>query len=165
MAKNRAQCQEGLSFPDFQKQSGTEAQCRKTVFRHRWPQGLRCPACDTDRFCLVSVGRYQCPACCHQTSFSAGMICAGTKFPPWFLATCLLTTSRNAMSALELKRQLGVSHHAASLLKQKILLAFVANAGSDTLTRYSYNPGTGALTSTGFSAPTGTYPDSVAVAP
>ena len=78
MAKNRAQCQEGLSFLDFQKQSGTEAQCRKTVFRHRWPQGLRGPACDPDGFCLVSVGRYQCPACCHQTSFSAGMICAGT---------------------------------------------------------------------------------------
>ena len=123
MAKNRVQFQKGLSFRDFQKQFGTEAQCREAVFRHRWPQGFRCPVCDYDRFCLLSVGRYQCHACHHQTSLTAGTIFSGTKLPltTWFLAIYLLTQSKNAMSALELKRQLGVSYNTAWCLSHKIL--------------------------------------------
>ena len=123
MVKNRMQFQKGLSFPDFQKQFGTETQCREAVFRHRWPQGFRCPACDHDRFCLLTVGRYQCHACHHQTSLTAGTIFAGTELPltTWFLAIYLLTQSKNAMSALELKRQVGVSYNTAWLLKHKIL--------------------------------------------
>jgi hypothetical protein len=39
----------------------------------------------------------------------------------WFLAIYLMTQSKNAVSALELKRQLGVSYKAAWLLKHKLL--------------------------------------------
>lgn len=41
----------------------------------------------------------------------------------WFLAMQLLTQSKNNVSALELKRQLGVSYRSAWLLKHKILQA------------------------------------------
>jgi hypothetical protein len=54
---------------------------------------------------------------------TSGTVFASTKLPltTWFLAIYLLTQSKNAMSALELKRQLGVSYNTAWLLKHKIL--------------------------------------------
>ncbi|MHB1605090.1 MAG: IS1595 family transposase [Leptospirales bacterium] len=56
-------------------------------------------------------------------SLTSGTLFADTKLPltVWFLAIYLLTQSKNAMSALELKRQLDVSNNIAWLLKHKIL--------------------------------------------
>ena len=50
-----------------------------------------------------------------------------TKLPLslWFLAIYLMTQSKNAVSALELKRQLGVSYKMAWLLKHKLLQTMV----------------------------------------
>ena len=123
MAKNRIQFQKGLSLAEFQHQYGTEERCRKALFQWRWPKGFRCPACEGDRFCVLFNGRYQCNNCRHQTSLTSGTLFAGTKLPltVWFLGIYLLTQSKNAMSALELKRQLGVSYNTAWLLKHKIL--------------------------------------------
>ena len=45
MAMNRVQFQAGLSMPAFMAQYGTEAKCRRALFRSRWPGGFRCPAC------------------------------------------------------------------------------------------------------------------------
>lgn len=123
VAKNRVQFQKGFRFKELQKQIGTEEQCRAALFRSRWPQWFRCPACDHDRFCRLSIGRYQCNACHHQPTLTAGTIFAGNKLPlaTWFLAITLLTQSKNAISALELKRQLGVSYNTAWLIKHKLL--------------------------------------------
>ncbi|AKS23120.1 MAG: Transposase [Leptospirillum sp. Group II 'C75'] len=123
MAKNRIQFQKGLSFAEFHRQYGTEEQCRQALFQWRWPSGFRCPSCEGDRFCVLSNGRYQCNSCRHQASLTSGTLFAGTKLPltVWFLAIYLLTQSKNAMSALELKRQLGVCYNTAWLLKHKVL--------------------------------------------
>ena len=59
---------------------------------------------------------WQCGACAHQTSLIMPL-------SRWFLAMQLLTQSKNNVSALELKRQLGVSYRSAWLLKHKILQA------------------------------------------
>lgn len=123
MAKNRVQFQKGLSLAEFQKQYGSEEQCRKAVFQWRWPKGFRCPDCEGERYCLLFNGRYQCHACRHQTSLTSGTIFANTKLPltTWFLAVYLMTQSKNAISALELHRQLGVNYNTAWLLKHKLL--------------------------------------------
>lgn len=122
MAKNRVQFQKGLSLAEFQHQYGTEEQCRKALFQWRWSSGFRCPVCEGDQFCVLFNGRYQCNDCRRQTSLTSGTLFAGTKLSltVWFLAIFLLTQSKNAMSALELKRQLGVSYNTAWLLKHKI---------------------------------------------
>ena len=49
MAMNRVQFQAGLSMPEFVAQYGTEAKCRRALYRSRWPAGFRCPACDGRR--------------------------------------------------------------------------------------------------------------------
>ena len=53
---------------------------------------------------------WQCAACRHQCSAISGTIFESTKLPltRWFLAMHLLTQAKNNVSALELKRHLGV---------------------------------------------------------
>jgi hypothetical protein len=56
--------------------------------------------------------RYQCNECRHQTTATAGTIFDSTKLPlaKWFQAIYLISHAKNGISALELKRQLGVSY-------------------------------------------------------
>jgi hypothetical protein len=61
--------------------------------------------------------------CRHQTSATAGTIFEATKLPltRWFLAMHLMTQAKNNVSALELKRHLGVRYKSAWLIKHKLL--------------------------------------------
>ena len=65
----------------------------------------------------------QCRHCHHQASLTAGTIFEATKLPltTWFLAMFLLTQQKNGISALELKRHLGVSYLTAWRVKHKLL--------------------------------------------
>ncbi len=125
MPKNRVQFQKGLSLPVFQATYGSEAQCAAHLFAWRWPQGFVCPACGhADGYTEVKTrGLLQCKHCRHQTSLTAETIFAYTKLPLtiWFLALYLLTQQKNGISALELKRQLGVSYPTAWSIKQKLM--------------------------------------------
>jgi hypothetical protein len=52
----------------------------------------------------------------------------------WFLAMQLLTQAKNNVSALELKRQLGVSYASAWLVKHKLMQAMSVREAHRTLT-------------------------------
>jgi ribosomal protein L37AE/L43A len=95
MAMNRVQFQQGLSMTQFMAQYGTEAKCRRALFRSRWPKGYRCPACAgrlSSRFRREGQLYYQCRACRHQTTLLSGTVFEATKLPltTWFFATHLL---------------------------------------------------------------------------
>jgi len=119
-----SQFQRGLSFPEFLRQFGTEDQCIQEMFAFRWPKGFVCPECGGQEHCrLPRRGLYQCNVCHTQTSVTAGTIFHGTHLPltSWFLAMHLLTCGKHSVSAMELKRQLGVSYETAWRMKQKLL--------------------------------------------
>ena len=61
----------------------------------------------------------------HKTSLTAGTLFEHTQLPlrTWYLALYLVTQSKNGISAMELKRQLGVSYNTAWLLKHKLMQA------------------------------------------
>ena len=71
---------------------------------------------------------YQCRACRHQTTLISGTVFKGTKLPltTWFVAIYLLTSTKTNLSALELKRHLGVRYRTAWRLKHKIMQAMMA---------------------------------------
>lgn len=130
MAMNRVQFQAGLSIPEFLARYGTEAQCAEALARQRWPDGFRCPACGSAAHrTFERSGRHywQCRDCRHQTTVIAGTIFEATKLPltVWFLAMHLLTQAKNNVSALELKRHLGVCYRTAWLIKHKLLQVMV----------------------------------------
>ncbi len=63
--------------------------------------------------------------CKHQASLTAGALFDNTKLPlrTWYLAMYLVTQSKNGISAMDLKRQLGVSYNTAWRVKQKLMQA------------------------------------------
>jgi len=124
MSKNAIQFQKGFSLPDFFATYGTEEQCEKALFDCRWPNGFVCPQCGHKEYCVLKTKKlYQCNHCHHQTSLTSGTIFADTKLAltTWFLAIFLLTQTKNGISALELKRQLGVSYCTAWSIKHKLM--------------------------------------------
>jgi transposase-like protein len=125
---NRVQFQHGLSMPEFLSCFGTEAQCDAALEQLRWPAGFRCPRCDRTTHYVLRGGThkvFQCHACRHQTSLIAGTVFQGTKLPltVWFLAAYLLSQAKTGLSALALKRQLGVSYPTAWLIHHKLMQA------------------------------------------
>lgn len=125
MAMNRIQFQQGLSMAAFQRQYGTNEQCEAALIASRWPNGWACPRCQCARYARTYSGRrlWECLDCGYQCSSIVGTVFENTKLPlsVWFLGIYLVTQSKNAISTLELSRQLGVSYKATWLLKHKLL--------------------------------------------
>lgn len=131
VAMNRIQFQPGLSMPEFLKDYGAEVQCEQALEAARWPAGFRCPRCDGTAHYVVRDGSrkvFQCRACRHQTSLIAGTVFQGSKLPltSWFLAIHLISQAKTGLSALALKRQLGVSYPTAWLMHHKLMQAMAA---------------------------------------
>lgn len=123
MPRYDIQFQKGLSLREFMARYGTEEQCIEAICKARWPHGFVCPECGSTRHCRLSRGLFQCQDCRKQTSPTAGTIFQSTKLPltVWFQAMHLLTQGKHSVSALELKRQLGVHYETAWAMKQKIM--------------------------------------------
>lgn len=124
MVYSPTQFQKGLSLSAFLEQFGTEERCALALFKARWPKGFECPECGGREYCLLASRRlYQCNGCHRQTSATAGTIFHKTHLPltKWFLAMHLLTQGKHSVSALELKRQIGVSYETAWKVKQKLM--------------------------------------------
>lgn len=137
MPMNRIQFQPGLSMPEFLKGFGTEAQCEAELEQARWPRGFVCPCCTHTGYSVFKVGShnmFQCQACRHQTSLIAGTLFQSTKLPLtiWFLAIYFISQAKTGLSALALKRHLGVSYPTAWLIHHKLMEAM-----SDRETHYT----------------------------
>jgi ribosomal protein L37AE/L43A len=126
MAMNRVQFQPGLPMAEFLDRYGSEDKCEATLVASRWPNGFRCPNCGhAAHTVFLREGRryWQCGACRHQCSAISGTIFESTKLglTRWFLAMHLLTQAKNNVSALELRRHLGVCYKTAWLMKHKLM--------------------------------------------
>ena len=138
MAMNRIQFQPGLSLLAFFEQFGTEAQCAAALEMARWPHGFRCPGCGQAGHYLLQGGThktFQCHTCRRQTSLTAGTLLQRThlNLTVWFLAIYLISQAKTGLSALALKRQLGVSYPTAWLLQQKLMQAMAERDALYTL--------------------------------
>ena len=129
MSQNTIQFQRGLSLPQFLALYGSEQQCERAVVTARWPSGWHCAHCGCKRYFLTRNGAgrqlWECFVCGYQSSSIVGTVMEHTKLPLrlWFLAMYLITQHKNAISALALKRQLGISYRSAWLLKHKLMQA------------------------------------------
>lgn len=126
MPTNRIQFQRGMPMPEFFDRYGSEVQCARALERMRWPDGFRCPRCgEAGHYRVIQGGRelLQCHACRRQTSLTAGTMMANSKLPlrAWFLAMYLISQAKTGLSALALKRDLGVNYRTAWLVHQKIM--------------------------------------------
>jgi transposase-like protein len=128
------------SFPhnlrEFQRQFATEAACQHYLAACRWPEGFRCPRCGHPRaYALVKQRRWECAACRHQVSLTAGTILHNTKTPlaQWFWAAYLMTTDKRGISALLLQRQLGLRRYETAWMMLHKLRRATVNAAREPL--------------------------------
>ena len=97
---------------------------RASRVRGALASGLPVPGCGYRKSCQLRQRKvFQCIRCKHQASLTAGTLFDNTKLPltTWFLAIYLLSQSKNGISAMDLKRQLGVSYNTAWMLKHKLM--------------------------------------------
>ncbi len=127
-----------LSFFEYQEQFSEEEDCFNYLFRLRWPNGFVCPKCGGSKYYMIyQHKRFQCKQCRHQTSVTAGTVFHRSHQPLriLFMAVYLIATSKKGLSAMELRRKLGINgYKTAWLLMQKIRTA-MASSGKFLLTR------------------------------
>jgi ribosomal protein L37AE/L43A len=133
MPQNPIQFQPGLSLDDFFARYGTEAQCAAALEAARWPQGFVCPHCGAtahSRFQADGRQYWQCARCRAQTSPTCGTLFESNKLAltKGFQAMAPGTRNMNDLSALSLKRHLGVCDRTAWRLKHKLLEAMSERA-------------------------------------
>jgi transposase-like protein len=115
--------QERMTILDFQERFGTDEACRDHLFKIRWPHGPVCPHCGgKDFYKITKRNVYECKACRHQVSLTAGTIMHGSHTPlrKWFWAVYLAAQDKRGISALALKRELSVAYQTAWTMLHKI---------------------------------------------
>jgi transposase-like protein len=115
-----------ISFFEFTKKFNNEEACREHLFHLRWPDGFICPKCSNDSYYKIEKRHlFQCKACRHQTTVTAGTIMDKThiKLEKWFWAIYLVSTDKRGHSAKALERELNIGYKSAWYLLQRIRTA------------------------------------------
>lgn len=102
------------TLAEFMEKYGNDGACRNYLINQRWPDGFKCPRCGhAHATYLEKWERWTCRHCLHQTSLIAETTLRGTRKPlkTWFLAMYLVTSSKGGISAMELRRQLGLKSY------------------------------------------------------
>ena len=139
-----------MNLLDVYQELNTEEKCHAFLEKMRWPEGVKCLACDAaDITRITSKGKrnkktgkvgpdrklYQCNDCRFQFTVTTGTVYHDTHLPlaKWFLAIALITESKKGISANQLSRALGVQYRTAWHLAHRIRKA-MEDTGSPKLT-------------------------------
>ncbi|MGH2983572.1 MAG: IS1595 family transposase [Solirubrobacterales bacterium] len=122
-------------WPEFQRFFGDEQACERYLERLRWPRGFRCPACGGADAWKTKRGLWLCRACGRQTSVTAETIFASTRTPlqAWFAAIWQLVASKQGLSALGLKRLMGLGSYETAWAHLHKLRRAMVRPGRDLL--------------------------------
>jgi transposase-like protein len=123
------------TWPEFERQFGSDKACREYLFTLRWPAGFVCPGCGGRRAWAVRRDLWRCHACRREASVTAGTIFQDSKLPltTWYRAMWHVTSQKNGASALGLQRVLGLgSYKTAWAMLHKLRRAMV-RPGRDRL--------------------------------
>ncbi len=107
------------------------ANCESTMIAMRFPNGVNCPRCMSERVTRLSrPGVWKCNGCKRQFSLKVGTIFEDSplSLSVWFPAVWLLAGAKNGISSCELARALGVTQKTAWFVLHRIRHAM--NVGS-----------------------------------
>src|SRR5713101_1092974 len=117
-----------MNLVELIQQFSDESKCRAYIEKLRWPKGVACPHCQTDKiYHLENRPLLLCASCEHQFSVTVDTIFHDTHLPlnKWFLATYLLCESKKGMTACQIQRTLGISYMTAWYLCHRIRAAML----------------------------------------
>ncbi len=104
----------------------SDTACRVALEQLRWPKGVRCLRCESEKvYRATPRNQFDCALCGYQFSVTAGTIFHDSHLPlrKWFAATYLICESKKGISSNQLKRTLGVSYKTAWYLSHRIRAA------------------------------------------
>src|SRR5882724_9461111 len=113
---------------ELEQRFATDEACRHYLEQLRWPDGFRCPSCQSSDAWRMERGLWLCSACRRQVSVTAGTIFQDSHLPltVWFRAMWHVIVQKNGVSALGLQRTLGLgSYRTAWALLHKLRRAMV----------------------------------------
>ena len=133
------------SLIDVQKEFGTVEQCISYLVAMRWPKGVQCVECYSEKVSKLFTTKegtrkrknakgeivevrvparhlFTCLECKVQFSPTAGTIFHDTHLPltTWFMACALMCNAKKGVSAKQLERDLGVTYRTAWYLAHRI---------------------------------------------
>jgi transposase-like protein len=115
-----------MNLMKLMEQFGTDEKCRTLLEKLRWPDGVRCIRCQSDKISnIYKRNQFACDACGYHFSVTAGTIFHDSHLPlpKWFAAVYLICESKKGISANQLKRTLGVAYQTAWYLCHRIRAA------------------------------------------
>jgi transposase-like protein len=111
----------GLTDAEFDRLYGAEDQCLAALVAARQREGMPCARCANPKS-YVYGRRVGCTRCGRRWSVTAGTVMADTKLPltTWFRAMHLMSSTKQAISAIELGRRLGLGYESAWYLHKRL---------------------------------------------
>ena len=123
---NHARMESNINMMQMMDRFGTEEKCRAVLEELRWPNGICCPRCKSEKISRIhDRSQFDCDTCRYQFSVTSGTIWHDTHLPlrKWFMAIYLTIESKKGFSANQMKRVLGVSYKTAWFLCHRIRAA------------------------------------------
>ena len=145
----------GLSLIEVERQFGTEKQCLDYLAAARWPEGVRCLKCGSDKVAPFTSNEttrerkrkdgtvyearvparhlFQCnnEGCRFQFSAKAQTIFdkSHLPLPTWFKAIALMSNAKKGLSAPQMERDLNIDYKTAWHLEHRIREAMQSEQG------------------------------------
>ena len=115
----------GITLVELAELFSTEEKAEEWFVQARYPDGVRCPRCDSDEVSRRKSRKpmpFHCKACRKYFSMKTGTVMHDSKLPlrTWGIAFYLMHTSLKGVSALRLRRDLGVTYSTAWHLAHRI---------------------------------------------
>ena len=109
---------EGISLWQASLTFSDEATAREWFIQRRWPDGVRCPHCDSDTISQRSGSRkqpFRCRSCRKEFSIRTGTVLADSNLSlgKWAMAFYLYSTNLKGVSSMKLHRDLGITQKSA----------------------------------------------------
>lgn len=119
-----------MNLLSITKKFATEDQALDHLVKCRWPDGVRCLACDNAKVYRIDTkgktGRpcrlYECADCKLHFSATTGTLFHDSHLPlqKWFMTMALMCEAKKGISALQVQRHIGVAYKTAWYLCHRI---------------------------------------------
>jgi transposase-like protein len=106
--------------------------CRQHLIGIRWPEGAKCPRCQSDHVSeLKGRKQWTCLACRYRFSAISGTIFHKSHIGlrKWFLAIFIVLNAKKSLSSLQMKRELKISQECCWHMIHRIREAMREGAG------------------------------------
>lgn len=124
-----------VSVLGFQDLFPTDEACYNYLCLMKWPESFSCPKCQGRDAWKMKKGAYRCKQCLRDVRVTAGTIFDKTRTPLrlWFNAMWYIVNQKNGVSALGLKKVLGVQTYETTWTWLHKLRTAMVRPGRDRL--------------------------------